>query len=328
MVEFGVRLQTRNTLLEPSYSFDDMVALAAEAEALGFDSVWVGDSVIARPRLEPLTVLSHVAATTDAVDLGTACIVTPLRNPVQFAQAWITLDILAEGRTVMAPCIGTPSERNRKEYEVCGLDRRDAAVALEEGMEVVDALWREGSVTYSGDYYSFEDVSFDTGQEARPFAPVQDAPRMLFTSNPAHHGEDPVVDRAVRRIVDLGTGWLCCCRAQHADEYRQQWSAISSYARERGRDPDTLTAAYVIDTYLADTEAAARAVVQDTLSKYHPVLHSREKLEDQGPMGPPDVVIDWVETFASIACDVVILTFYGDRREQMRRFADEVLSSF
>ena len=74
-----------------------LLALAEAAEALGYDSVWVGDSLLARPRHEPLTLLAGVAARTRRVALGTAVLLPALRNPVLLAHQVATLDRLAEG---------------------------------------------------------------------------------------------------------------------------------------------------------------------------------------------------------------------------------------
>src|ERR1700739_3716007 len=75
-----------------------LLDLAVRAEALGFDSVWVGDSLPARPRHDPLTLLAAVAAGARKVQLGTAVFLPALRNPVVLAHQLATLDQISEGR--------------------------------------------------------------------------------------------------------------------------------------------------------------------------------------------------------------------------------------
>nr|WP_245998718.1 LLM class flavin-dependent oxidoreductase [Halalkalicoccus subterraneus] len=58
----------------------DIVALAQRAESLGYDSAWVGDSVLAKPRFEPLVTLGAVAAATDSIGIGTAVYLPVLRH--------------------------------------------------------------------------------------------------------------------------------------------------------------------------------------------------------------------------------------------------------
>lgn len=100
-MQVGVNLNNREALIAPDYGVSQLLALAERAESAGFDSVWVGDSLIARPRYEPLVLLAALAQRTQSLRLGTACLVTTLRNPVQLAQAWATLDVLSNGRMVL-----------------------------------------------------------------------------------------------------------------------------------------------------------------------------------------------------------------------------------
>jgi alkanesulfonate monooxygenase SsuD/methylene tetrahydromethanopterin reductase-like flavin-dependent oxidoreductase (luciferase family) len=72
-----------------------LLAMAERAEAAGFDSVWIGDSLTARPRHEPLTLLAAVAARTRRVSVGTAVLLPVLRNPVVLAHVVGTLDRVA-----------------------------------------------------------------------------------------------------------------------------------------------------------------------------------------------------------------------------------------
>ena len=72
-VTFGFLLPTREMVMaQQRPDLRPLLILAERAEALGFDSVWVGDSILARPRLEALTTLAAVAARTQRVRLGTA----------------------------------------------------------------------------------------------------------------------------------------------------------------------------------------------------------------------------------------------------------------
>lgn len=328
MVEFGVNLNNREPLITEHYSVADLLAMAGEAESLGFDSVWVGDSLLEKPRLDPLTCLGAVAGRTESVSLGTACLLSPLWNPVQLARAWTTLDQLSGGRTVMGACMGaTRDPLGRQQYEVVGVPPSKRAVALREGVEVMKALWRDGSVTYDGELYQYDGVSFDTGNEVRPMRPVQPDPPVWFVSNPSARGRDAVLDAAVRRIVEVGDGWLTCCRAQHPEEYATQVAAIRDAARERGRDPDDLATAYQVTLVIGDTTEDAEATVREYIDRYYPEQHYA--FEKWGPMGTAAEVIEWFETFADRGCETFILRFGAfDQQAQLRRFADEVLPAF
>lgn len=326
MVDIGFRPSTRETLTTPGYAFQDVFELAQLAEEKGFDSVWAGDSLLDRPRFETLTTLAGYAALTEDVTLGTACMVTPLRNPIQFAQAWITLDIISDGRMLLGACMGTPQDN--RSYEAVGVPHKRRATVLTEGLEVMRALWRDGEVTYSGDYFEYEDIAFESGAELRPFEPVQDDPPVIIASNPSLHGNPSVVDKAVKRIVDVGDGWLTCCRADHPEEFEQQWAAIKDYAKEQGKDPDDIKVVYNLATHIADSRSEARTQMKEFVSRYFPRFDP-EVVDDMGPTGTADDIIDHMERFLDLGVDDFVFRFEAeDRFEQMDKFADEVLPSF
>src|SRR5437879_10862205 len=97
----GYLLPTRERIMEGRNETASLLALAERAETLGFDSVWVGDSLLARPRHEPLSLLTAVAGRTQHVALGTAVLLPALRNPVLLAHQVATLDRIAEGRLIL-----------------------------------------------------------------------------------------------------------------------------------------------------------------------------------------------------------------------------------
>src|SRR5471032_2916512 len=77
MPRLGYLLPTRERIMEGVHETGPLLALAEKAEALGFDSVWVGDSLLARPRHDPLTLLAAVAARTRRVEMVRRCCCRP-----------------------------------------------------------------------------------------------------------------------------------------------------------------------------------------------------------------------------------------------------------
>src|SRR5438128_3924904 len=106
--QIGYLLPTRERVMEGRPETAPLLDLAERAERLGFDSLWVGDSLLARPRHDPLTLLAAVAARTRKPELGTAVLLPALRNPVVLAQQVATLDRSAEGRLFLG--IGIASD--------------------------------------------------------------------------------------------------------------------------------------------------------------------------------------------------------------------------
>ncbi|MGZ0188783.1 MAG: LLM class flavin-dependent oxidoreductase, partial [Alphaproteobacteria bacterium] len=99
--KLGYLLPTRESIMEGRPEAAPLLTLAEKAEDLGYDSVWIGDSVTARPRHEPLTMLAAVAGRTRRVELGTAVLLPALRNPVQLAHQAATVDQASDGRLIL-----------------------------------------------------------------------------------------------------------------------------------------------------------------------------------------------------------------------------------
>ena len=95
-LRFGVNLNNREPLIAPDYDLPMLLELAERVEELGFDSVWVGDSLFSKPRYEPIVLLSAISQRTSRVGLGTACMVSSTRNPLYLALEWATLDQLSQ----------------------------------------------------------------------------------------------------------------------------------------------------------------------------------------------------------------------------------------
>src|SRR6266550_7767900 len=160
-VELGVLLPTREAVMSGRPETGSMLAMAERAEATGFDSVWIGDSITARPRHEPLTLLAAVAARTRRVRLGTAVLLPALRNPVVLAQIVATLDRIAEGRVILGVGIAADAPAIRKEFAAAGVpwDRRVGRFL--ETLEICRALWSRDHVAFHGKHFTLDDVTME-----------------------------------------------------------------------------------------------------------------------------------------------------------------------
>ena len=132
-LKIGVLLPTRGILMEGKQpdGIKEIIAMAKDAEDAGLDSVWVGDSLTAKPRLEPLTALSAIASQTSRVRLGTAVMLGPLRNPVSLAHTATTVDLISGGRLVLGMGVGgSYNEAQKQEWINVGVDPKNRALSL------------------------------------------------------------------------------------------------------------------------------------------------------------------------------------------------------
>ena len=86
-MRIGILIPTRGIVMQSARRppVDECWTMARRADAAGYDAVWVGDSIVAKPRLEPLTTLAYIAGITDRVRLGTAVLLPALRHPAVLA---------------------------------------------------------------------------------------------------------------------------------------------------------------------------------------------------------------------------------------------------
>ena len=135
-VRFGISLPNRAVLFGVSPQV--LLETAEHAEASGFfDSVWVGDNLLSKPRLESIVTLAAIAARTRRLKLGEVCLASfTLRHPLIVAIQWASLDVLSGGRTILAVCIGgsaTMGPQFAMQLSAMGVQSSERLPRMEEG---------------------------------------------------------------------------------------------------------------------------------------------------------------------------------------------------
>ena len=150
-IRLGYLLPTREVVMRGQPEAGPLLDLAERAETIGFDSVWVGDSLLARPRHEPLTLLAGIAGRTKKVELGTAVLLPTLRNPVIMAHQVATLDQISQGRVILGVGIAADVSAIRAEFAAAGVPFEKRVGRMMEGLRLCKALWSGAPVDWDGD---------------------------------------------------------------------------------------------------------------------------------------------------------------------------------
>src|SRR6266566_6043175 len=169
---FGLILANRAVVLG-AVKVADLVDLTAQAErSCFFDAVWAGDSLLAKPRLESVTLLSALAGVTTKLRLGVGCMATFVhRHPVMLAQQWASLDVLSGGRALLAVCLGGPDEQSAAqalEHRVMGIRSSERVGRLEEGIQILRKVFTGEKVSHQGEFYQFEGVKIEPRPVQQP----------------------------------------------------------------------------------------------------------------------------------------------------------------
>ena len=262
---FGLSLSTRAVLFNWG-TLSDIIQAARIAEDLGyFDSVWVGDNLLSKPRIEAIVTLSAIAANTQRVKLGTICLASfPLRDPILLAIQWASLDQLSDGRSILAVCNGGSSRDGPQfahELATMGVRSEERVGRVIEGVDILRRLWTEERVTHQGKYYSFSDV------QALP-KPIQQAVPILIAANPdPNAADDAVEDRVLRRIAKYADGWQT--DATSVDTFRSRFDRIRSYAAKQGRDPSAFQSCLHLMVNINEDRDKAFQEAQEFLIQYY-----------------------------------------------------------
>ncbi|MFE0632245.1 TIGR03619 family F420-dependent LLM class oxidoreductase [Streptomyces sp. NPDC058864] len=233
-MEIGLALPTAG----PQTSPETIVKVAEEAERLGYSALWTFERLL-RPlekvvlwtggepamlpefygsTYEPLETLSHIAAVTERIKLGTAILVAPLHVPVMLARRLATLDRFSGGRVIAG--LGQGWQHN--EFETANVPTSRRGARTEEFITAMRAAWGPDPVRHEGEFYRI------APSQVNP-KPVQArVPVLLAANGPA----------AVRRAARIADGLIPITTS--ARELRGIVSAFHEAAREAGRDPADL----------------------------------------------------------------------------------------
>ncbi|MET7634002.1 TIGR03619 family F420-dependent LLM class oxidoreductase [Streptomyces sp. NPDC001773] len=233
-MELGLALPTAG----PQTSPETIVKVAEEAERLGYAALWTFERLLrpidkvvlwtgGEPEMvpefygstyEPLETLSHIAAVTERIKLGTAVLVAPLHVPVMLARRLATLDQFSGGRVIAG--LGQGWQHNEFETANVSISRRGART--EEFIAAMRAAWGPDPVRHEGEFYRI------AASQVNP-KPVRARIPVLLAAN---------APTAVKRAGRIADGLIPI--ASSAQELRDIVSTLHDAAREAGRDPGDL----------------------------------------------------------------------------------------
>lgn len=316
-VRWGISLPNRGALFGLT-DVDELIETAAVAERSGvFESVWFGDSLIHKPRLEAITMLAAVATHTRRVRLGTICMASfPVRHPVLLAIQWASLDQISKGRTLLGVCIGGGHEG---ELSAFGVKREERVGRMKEGIELLREIWRDDEVVHRGRYYTLERYNIVP-------KPVQKTPPIWIAVSPERERVgDKVVDQAMRRVAALADGYITM--GVTAEELGKRLKVVEQTAAEIGKDLSDFEVAIHGMVNINDDKQAAYTEAKEYFNHYYGPTYPPESLIRVWlAHGPPRDCARLIQEWIDMGITTPVLRFTArDQLEQVGRFIDEVL---
>ena len=238
-MKVGLLVYTANALPENTpRRYETIRAIVTQAEADGFDSIWLADHLLYRDAdgttgiWECWTVLSALAEATRQVELGPLVLCNSLRNPAILAKMATTLDEVSQGRLIL----GIGAGWNEPEYQAFGLPFDHRVDRLEEALRVLSPLLRDGHTDFAGRYYEARDC------EIAPRGPRSAGPPLLIG------GEGPRMLTLTARYADMwNTGYM-----GEPKTMAEPLAKIAAACQQAGRDPATLGVTALIGLWFPD----------------------------------------------------------------------------
>ena len=274
----------------------------ARAETLGFDSAWVVEQILGSVQsLEPVALLTYAAALTGRLRLGSAVLLTALRNPVQLAKSLASLDHLSGGRLTVGVGLGG----NPRVYPAFGITAEGRAERFAEGLHLMKHLWTEDRVTFAGRFFQLQNASMQPKPLQKPHPPLWFG---------GHH------PNALKRAVELGDGFIGAGSISTAG-FLDEVKVLRGLLRDAGRDP----AAFPLGkrVYIAVDRDRARAGRR--LGEWFGAFYGRPELAAEVSVwGEPAECVDRLSEITAAGVGFLMLNPVFDELEHLELFASQV----
>ena len=304
-IRFGV------TLPQFGGSWAEVKEAALLADEVGFDSVWVADhffGVGGDDPLEAWTEMSAVGAITRRVEIGFLVLCNSYRPPALLAKMAATLDHITDGRLI----VGYGAGWFDQEYEAYGYDFPDIRTRLaqlEEGLQVLRAMWTEDAPRFHGTYYRLDGARCLPQPVRRPHPPI------LIGG-----GGERVLLRLVARYADI---WNNLGEA-HA-EVGHKLAVLRAHCARIGRDPATIEVSQQTIGAIAGSRDEARRRTEAV----HQEVGFLTGAPHLCPTGTPDEIIARLRQSIDLGITTFIISFGRHAAaESVRLFAAEVIPAF
>lgn len=284
----------------------ELADFARRAEAVGFDSVQVGDHIQWHaPIIESTVLLATFAAVTTRVRIASDVVILPLRDPVLIAKTVASLDVLSGGRMIFGVGVGGD---HPGEYAAMRVPLAERGARANESLEIVRGLWANERFSYAGRHYTVQDVGI--------------APRPLQPSLPIWVGGTS--DAALRRAARYGDGWICAFASER--KFARLVGTLRGFLAEEKRPADGFTLGTFLFANVGPDPARARVEGAEYVRRvYH--LDGADIVERFGAAGPVEHCVERVRAQVDAGAQYIVLSpvcGYRDWPRQLEAFGDVI----
>jgi F420-dependent oxidoreductase-like protein len=308
VIRFGIQTPQEGA------TYDALAAHWREADALGFDSVWLDDHLYAvvrpagEPQMEAWTLLAALARETRRIEIGILVTCNSYRSPALVAKLAATVDVLSGGRLVH----GMGAGWYEREYDGYGYEFPRVGVRLaqlDEALTLQKLLWREERASFSGRYYRLREAWCSPKPVRRPHPPI------LIGG-----GGERVLLRLVARHADVWNG------AGDVAEFGRKLEVLRAHCAAEGRSFDAIEKSWFGNVILDPDAARADVRLARVAAAWG---MSPDQMASRALAGTPERVVERVREYAALGVTHFIGMFGRvDDLRSTRLFAESVLPAF
>jgi alkanesulfonate monooxygenase SsuD/methylene tetrahydromethanopterin reductase-like flavin-dependent oxidoreductase (luciferase family) len=253
---------------QPDYS--NIRDTTLQAEAAGFDSIWLYDHLLYRfvPEMPTIgiwecwSVLSALAEATDRVEIGTLVLCNSFRNPAILAKMAITVDEISNGRLIF----GIGAGWNQPEYDAFGIPFNYKVDRLEESLQIIRPLFKEGRVDFTGKYYQATDCEI-----APPGPRPEGPPLMIGCMGP----------RMMGLTARYGDMWNTAYMGT-PDTFVEPMQNFRRICEQEERDPDTIELTATVAVHYPDLGQPAPLMESPLIGSVNEIADAFARYEEMG----------------------------------------------
>ncbi|MBI3513072.1 MAG: LLM class flavin-dependent oxidoreductase [Proteobacteria bacterium] len=315
--------------VDSAAGFKDYIEYVIEAEALGYQSVFVVEHHFTGfgQVSATLNFLTWIGARTRTLRLGTAVMVLPWHNPVLLAEQAATVDLLSGGRLDFG--IGKGYRHN--EFVGFKVPMEEAGPRFEEAIDIITQAWTSNErFSFQGKYWQFDDIVVEPPTAQKPHPPFwQGAGHPDSIRKVAARGHNLLLDQFAS-LEETGKRFQTYRDAMAENGFAFHPSMVgAARAFFVTRTQDEKEAA--VDRRIA-AQRRLHAISQrpDGNNKASIMAYSdtRDASEESAMYGTPDEIAAKLETLRSMGIEYVLLNGGGTSRDNLRRFAKEIMPAF
>lgn len=286
-----------------------LVDYGVRMEELGFDSLWVWDHILlgvepSFPVAESLTLLTAIAARTKKIKLSTGILVLPLRNPVVLAKQLATMDQLSGGRLLLAMAAGW----YKREFDAVGVPFEQRGKVMDENLDILTRFWTEDMVKGEWTHHKI--------------------PAGVMYPKPVQKPRPPIliggyVDRVLKRAAVAGDGWLTYF--YRPESFAKSWEKVRNFAREAGKDPDTLLNGAQLPIMIGQSRAAVESRMMEWLGKEWDYASWSDSTKDSAIMGTVDECVAQLKEHLAAGVQKLVFVPYKYEMSQIETIARDII---